>query len=66
MPGIPGTEQDGSTNLAATVEFSVNMTCNNCEQKIKNVLKEKGIKDVKVRVSENASQSDGQLRLGET
>ena len=66
MPGIPGTEQDGSTNLAATVEFSVNMTCNNCEQKIKNVLLEKGINDVKVRVSENASKSDGQLRLGKT
>ncbi len=54
MLGIPGTveqRQDNNSKMTATVEFSVNMTCNNCEQKIKNVLMEKGIDDVKVSVS---------------
>ena len=54
MLGVPGTveqRQDDNSKMAATVEFSVNMTCNNCEQKIKNVLMEKGINDVKVSLS---------------
>jgi len=59
MLGIPGTveqRQDDNSKMAATVEFSVNMTCNNCEQKIKNVLMEKGINDVKINLENQSVQ----------
>ena len=36
------------SQVESVTEFSVNMTCNNCEQNIKKVLQKQGVDNVKV------------------
>ena len=41
-------QPDTGSQVESVTEFSVNMTCSNCEQNIKNVLQKQGVDNVKV------------------
>jgi copper chaperone for superoxide dismutase len=56
MPGVKEGGQVDKSPVLATVEFSVNMTCQNCEDKIKNVLTEKGVDEFKINYETQSVQ----------
>lgn len=55
VQGALGQPVTGS-QVESVTEFSVNMTCNNCEQNIKNVLQKQGIDNVKINLGTQSVQ----------